>query len=318
VVLSEADDLSAKTVAINDSSVRFSVVIPTIGRPELIARIVTNVCNCRPAPHEIVVVDGDPAGSAQQAVVGAVALLPERTTHVECIQSEVGASRQRNVGIAASTGDVVVFLDDDVVVPNDLFAKLAYEYQDTFVVGVTGRIVEPQAHRIGAPGSVLWRLLFAGVPQGRFTRFGFPNYVHSVSEPRDVEFMIGCFMSGRRDAAASVLFDESFRGYSIVEDEDFSCRLARVGRLRYVPSIIVEHRKTGFGSHDRRAFNRLIIVNRNYLFRKNFSQTPRARAEFVVFTMSLLGHRLVNREFSGVRGLIEGLAAIRRSRFTAQ
>ena len=84
--------------------------------------------------------------------------------------------------------------------------------------------------------------------------------------------MKGCFMSARREAATTVRFDEQLTGYALAEDEDFSYRLSRLGRIRYAPEIVVQHRKLGFGAQDPRRLGRLVVVNRAYLFRKNFSR----------------------------------------------
>jgi hypothetical protein len=76
--------------------------------------------------------------------------------------------------------------------------------------------------------------------------------------------------------------------------------------VRYAPEIVVEHRKLGFGSQDPRRFGRLVVVNRAYLFRKNFPQTLAARAQFVVLVGALLVHRVANRDWRGARGILEG------------
>jgi hypothetical protein len=60
--------------------------------------------------------------------------------------------------------------------------------------------------------------------------------------------------------------------------------------------------------------NRLQVVNRAYLFRKNFAQTIRARAGFSALLAMLCAHRVLNREWSSLGGLIEGIRQIRRSR----
>ncbi len=65
---------------------------------------------------------------------------------------------------------------------------------------------------------------------------------------------------------------------------------------------MLEHRKLGFGSQDARPFGRRVVVNRAYLFRKNFPQTPLARLQFFFFVLGLIGHRLINREWRGARG----------------
>ena len=119
-------------------------------------------------------------------------------------------------------------------------------------------------------------------------------------------------MSARIDAARAVRFDEHMTGYALAEDEDFSYRLSRLGRIRYVADIVVEHRKLGFGSADDRRFGCLVVVNRAYLFRKNFEQTPLARAQFGLLVAMLVGHRRrqprVARCAGAARGRVSGLA----------
>ena len=107
--------------------------------------------------------------------------------------------------------------------------------------------------------------------EGTFTRYGYPRYPQRGEQPRDIEFMRGCFMSARREAATKVRFDEQMAGYALGEDEDFSYRLSRLGRVHYEPGIVVEHRKLGFAAQDPRRFGRLVVVNRAYLFRKNLT-----------------------------------------------
>ena len=55
------------------------------------------------------------------------------------------------------------------------------------------------------------------------------------------------------------------------------------------------------------------MVNRSYLFRKNFPQTLRARAGFAALLVILCVHRVLNREWSGLYGLLEGMSQVRRS-----
>src|ERR1043165_5201047 len=121
--------------------------------------------------------------------------------------------------------------------------------------------------------------------------------------------MPGCFMSARRETAARGRFDEQLTGYALAEDEDFSIRLAHIGRIRYLPTAVVYHRNTGFSSRDSRSFNRDVMRNRRYLFRKNFPQTPLARAGFVSLALALLVHRAVNRDLRGLPGLREAAVA---------
>ena len=120
-------------------------------------------------------------------------------------------------------------------------------------------------------------------------------------------------MSARREVAAEVRFDEQLSNYSLGEDDDFSYRLSRRGRIRYEPAAVVHHHKLGARKMDQRKLDRLRVVNRAYLFRKNFPQTLRARAGFAALLVILCAHRMLNREWSGLRGLLEGISQMRRS-----
>jgi GT2 family glycosyltransferase len=114
-------------------------------------------------------------------------------------------------------------------------------------------------------------------------------------------------MSARRHHAAAVRFDEQLTGYGLGDDDDFSYRLSRRGRIRYVPAALVHHRELGWQHADRRRLDRLQVVNRAYLFRKNFRQTVRARAAFAFLLGLLCAHRVLNRVWWGLRGLAEGM-----------
>jgi glycosyltransferase involved in cell wall biosynthesis len=280
---------------------RFSVVIPTLGRPGPLRETLESVLACEPPPDEVIVVDADPAVSAAAAAESAGAL-------VRVLPSPAGMTLQRNRGLDEASGDVVVFLDDDVEVDPGLFGGLAETYGDASIVGVTGRIVEPDLGRAGGAGSVFRRLVL-GAREGTFTRAGYPRYLSRYDREVDLEFMQGCFMTARRELAVAVRFDESLRGYALAEDEDFAYRLSRHGRIRFVPRLRVVHKKLGFASQDSRELGRLVIRNRSYLFRKNFPQSPLARAQFALLVVALVGHRVVNREWRGALGLLEGAAA---------
>jgi GT2 family glycosyltransferase len=292
-------------------SVRFSVVIPTKSRLAPLRKTLESLREADPPPDEVLVIDADEGSSARALVVE----LQDGKLPAHYVHTEPSLTMQRNVGIERASGDVVVFLDDDVSLPKDLFAKLARAYAAEDVVGATGWVIEPHAQRLGGPRSILRRLVLPGSRRqpGRFTRYGYPRYV-VADRPCDVEFMPGCFMSARRSAAAEVRFDEHLGAYALAEDEDFSYRLSRLGRVVYLPDVVVVHEKLGFRSFDSRDLGRLVVKNRAYLFRKNFPQTPRARFQFGLLLAKMVGHRLLNREWRGALGVLEGTLKLVRGR----
>ena len=293
---------------------RASVVIATKGRPEPLAKTLASLAGCDPPPAEVIVVDGDEHESARVVVEAAAEATDGRRRpplqHASC---EPGLTRQRNRGIDLATGDLVVFVDDDVAFEPNLLEALAGAYAHPSVVGATGRVREDEGRRFGNSRSAVRRLLSGRGEEGTMTRFGYPRRIQDATLARDVEFMPGCLMSARRSVAELVRFDERLPGYGLAEDEDFSYRLSRIGRIRHVPAAAITHERTGGQASGTRRFNREVVVNRAYLFRKNFRRTWLARIQFGMLVVVLIVHRGINREWEGIRGLIEGSVAAWRS-----
>jgi len=279
-----------------------TAVICTKGRPDVLDRALAAVRACDPPPDAILVIDGDPAGSA-----GSVAA----RRGARYLRNEPGLTRQRNRAIDEATTEVLAFFDDDAQPAPDVFACLRAAYADAGVVGVTGRVLEPGDHTIGGRASPLRRLLTGRGRPGTFTRGGYPRRFAELDGDCDVEFMQGAFLTVRTTDARAVRFDEDLPGYGLAEDEDFSCRLSRRGRIRYLTAAVVHHENLGFGDRDSRAFNRDLVVNRWHIFRKNFEATPRSLTSFAWTLTIVAGHRAVNRDWRGIIGLVDGIRAAR-------
>ncbi|NEK84287.1 glycosyltransferase family 2 protein [Blastococcus saxobsidens] len=278
-----------------------TVVIATLGRPEPLTRALDALAASTLAPLEVLVVDGDENRGARSVV----AAHRGRLVSLRHVPAPRGLTRQRNVGLDEARGDVVLFLDDDVRVRPDTLERLLTAYREHDVVGATGCVVEPASNRIGGKGSRVRILLRGRGRDGTFTRAGFPRRLVDESVTTDIEFMQGAFMSARTSVARQVRFDERITGYGLAEDEDFSCRLSRRGRIRYLGDVPVEHDNAGFHAKDRRAFGHQVVRNRSYLFEKNFPQSRSARARFALMLVVLVIHRLLNRDVAGARGLAE-------------
>jgi GT2 family glycosyltransferase len=261
---------------------------------------------------EVIVVDGDPERSGQSVVSELQAR--HHDLRARYLPSETGMTIQRNVGIDAAQGEIIVFTDDDCTFPPTMFDALIDAYSDATLVGVTGFVTVPRSSRLGssADSRLRW-LLIGGGREGTMTSFGFRRPIVRVEQARDVEFMPGSFMSARRRCAAEVRFDERLTGYGLGEDDDFSYRLSRLGRVRYEPSIIVDHDEIGFRTMDSRARDRRQVINRTYLFQKNFANHRRAKVAYVLLIAMMFAHRMLNREWEGLRGMAEGVVYVFRN-----
>lgn len=101
---------------------RVSVIIPTRNRPKQVVAAVRSALDQTVVPHEvIIVVDG-----TDSVTVQGLQALENPSVHIFESPVPQGAAGARNSGIAAATGDLIAFLDDDDFwLPGKLEAQLA-------------------------------------------------------------------------------------------------------------------------------------------------------------------------------------------------
>lgn len=90
-----------------------SIVIPSYRRPEQLALTLAGCLGQQhvDSPYEIIVVDNDPAGSAEPVAAAFAARTSIPLRYVPEVRP--GISHARNTGVAAAVGRYLVFIDDD-------------------------------------------------------------------------------------------------------------------------------------------------------------------------------------------------------------
>ena len=292
------------------TSVRLSVVICTKDRPQELATCLESLAGQTKLPAEILIVDA--SATAPEAVVDAFRQRVPCAVQLICAQP--GLPRQRNIGIRAARGDVVVFFDDDVVLEPQYLAELTqvYERDVARVVGGVGgaQIPDPTPRESAGRRAFARLFLLAGYGSGRLKRSGYAEYAFCPSTETEVDFLSGCNMSFRREVFADLLFDERLSGYAIGEDLQFSYRVSRRWKLVLTPRARLDHRHTGGGRPRAGRLEEMRVVNR-FLFVRDV--VALGGASWPTYAWAELGTLLQTLRHPGagrLRGRLRGLGRV--------
>ena len=141
---------------------RVSVIIPALNEAAHIAATLQSVCAGR--PHEIIVVDGGSTDDTRRLAV---------TAGAKIISSQPGRARHMNAGAARATGNVLLFVHADTLLPGD-WKRLALETisRRGVVAGAFGfRIAEKFAGRRLVEWTTNLRSRWCQKPYGDQTQF---------------------------------------------------------------------------------------------------------------------------------------------------
>jgi glycosyltransferase involved in cell wall biosynthesis len=200
---------------------RISVIVPVRDGGEAFRACLSALAACRPSAHEVIIVIDGPDGeaSAQAKAAGAT---------VVQLPACVGPARARNTGAAQASGDVLLFIDADVIVPPGLIGRVAACLRDDAgLAALLGSYDE------------------APVDPGFLSQYRnlLHHYVHQTAREDASTFWCGCGAIRRDVFLGAGGFHGGFSDPSI-EDIEFGYRLRRAGhRIRLAKDVQVTHLK---------------------------------------------------------------------------
>jgi glucosyl-dolichyl phosphate glucuronosyltransferase len=237
-----------------------SVIIATMNRPrELEAMLPTLLAQSR-LPDEIIVVDQNPNSSTKYVVeccatrVAETGSLLPRIIYIHAPNADTpnaaGAGAARNIGIERATGDVLVFLDDDVLLEKEFAEELIAAYdRDNALGGVSGIITNYS--RPTFPSRLIRRLFWVGpFHDERQPIYWNADQLRHHNPVRVRKFGSGV-MSIKRAVSENVRFDQGGGSGFPGEDIDLSWRISEHSFLVIAPRARLVHLRSGNGRPSR-------------------------------------------------------------------
>lgn len=214
-----------------------SVIIPTKNRADDLRSTLEDLVAQTRRPDEILIVDQSPVPSFEPGSI------PIAVNYIHA-PNVSGAAVARNVAMDRATGDLWVFLDDDVILEPQYIEEIVRAYAPG-IAGVSGIItnysVPPFSRR-------LFERLFV---RGAFSDDRQPIYWHAndlrFKRPLKVR-QFGCgVMSFRAEVVRNLRFDSNLSGGSLAEDIDFCAHLPRGSKLLIAPNARLIHKRSAVG-----------------------------------------------------------------------
>lgn len=239
------------------------MIIATFNRPEALAVTLGDLSRQNWPPDEVLVVDQSSDDMADDEVAaGADASFKLRYFR----QQVPNAQKARNLAIKEARGEVLVFVDDDMRIPEGFIAAHLDNYNDPTVGGVAGQVLKPSQKPTA--------LLPAVCQRSKHGWLRFP--LHYALRTETINWP-SCNGSVKRAVALKIGgFDEQFTR-TLYDDTDFSHRLSKAGaKIVFDPAASALHRKVPSGGRRPAALNPLVLADAEnwatvfYCWRKNF------------------------------------------------
>ena len=221
-----------------------SVIIPTFGRHEVLIETLQSVFAQESLPGEVIVVDQNP--SHPEKIHQQLTEWHAQGRIVWVRLPEPHITFARNLGAALANGEILVFIDDDVLLYEGFFQKHAAIYNDPSIVAANGQSIDQTS---GVP--------FGFIPMGHKLDTGIGRLVGTGAT---------CNLSVRRTVFLQQGgFDQSFAGQVNRSDADLALRWRAQGIIiEYSDGPTLTHRKfpSGgvrvYGRHDRPEWTRSV------------------------------------------------------------
>jgi len=270
-------------------------------------------------PSEVIIVDASEDKISAENEKNSKAILGDKIKLI-FLRGEPSTTRQRNIGIDHASGDIVFFLDDDVILEPDYHRKILEVYElkkDENIGGVMGSF--NNYHKTKWI-EICFRRLFLmqrNEVSGRRGRTQLSFNPIGIFKPKTlirVEYMPGCICSYYRKVVEEFRFDEALDKYALSEDWDLSYRVSRKYILYQTPDATLFHKMSPVNRLEYKNLRRLQAINMHYLAQKHI---PRRSLRWLAVYWGMIGYSLffivrgiIDLNFGEIKGFLEGIKYI--------
>lgn len=282
----------------SETTFRVSVVIPTFNRCQDLDRLLRSILIQIKLPEEVTVVDDSSDIRTRDLINRRRTLFSNSNIGLQYLrggEKRRSISLARNIGASHSVGEIVIFLDDDVVLDRKYVEEILKIYKRCpNVVGVQGYVIDDGISGNATATHLLNSIYkvfqyFHTEKNGcRVLRSGMLTFPSPLTKVINCQWLSGTNSSYRKELLKDFRFDERLVKYSLTEDADLSFRINRQypDSLCATPYAKFIHRFSPQSRMNRKQRITAGVVYHTYFFSKNMEQSLLNR---IAFTQGMLG-----------------------------
>jgi len=277
-----------------------SIIIPTYNRVKDLDECLDSIIVQTTLPKEVIIVDDSDNDEIGNLITHRRNEFKEKDILLRYVRNERERSLAiaRNIGVENATGDIILYLDSDVVLDKDYIKEILKVYKEKpDTLGVQGLIQSKRDDRVIVKFADAFKKVFYIYSKEKnrcrvSPSFGvtYPSFCDEIIE---CEWLSGANHSYRKQILQDFKFDEKLKKYSYDEDTDISYRIFKKypGSLFMTPHAKLIHKASEEGRHLRKEVIYINTVYQTYLFYKNIDQNLKNK---LIFLWNRIGHLIVN------------------------
>lgn len=268
---------------VEHSEEKLSIVVPTYNRADDLEDLLFSILEQTTLPQEVVIVDDSENSGTRDLTDQVRRHFSRKGIVLKYLHNpkRSSASAARNKGMLHITGEITLFLDDDIVLEKRYIKEILKIYRNyPNTQGVQGYIIntpklESLSHKLRNQFRKIFFLVCFEKDMCRVLPTGTNTYPNQISKVIRCQWLHGCNLSLKSQVLKANKFDENLRRYSFLEDVDLSYRVFKKhpDSLYMTPHAKLFHKWSKAQRLPIKILTYTQTINRTYFFYKHTRQT---------------------------------------------
>lgn len=244
-----------------------SIIIVSYNRDKSLEELFESLANQKNKDFEVIIIDGGSTDRTSEIIER----FKKHFNLLKCSLIDKSLVYCRNFGLKKARGEIISYIDDDVVLDKDWTEAVNFFLSDKRIGGVTGPTIIPRKYLLKRDIFIFWnkkvlrdlycKLFLEGNywEVGRICRSGAvtmgSNFKTCLKiQNKEVDYLEACNMSFRKSLVKKVGgFSQEFQGTSEWSEPDLAIRIKKIGyKMIFDRRVMLTHKPSREGNFSKR------------------------------------------------------------------